>query len=172
MEEECVRYSQRGFRNRATISTNESTTPDQLRCRISRIQILLQQNRNFRGNIEHLKILNNPEYLTPRLLFELYTFNFQRTLFEKILNDKVSTFDLTSNENWTVLSWTMQSAWWTRTKVKRIVVELVSIILRNLMPSIWTYLLRYLIFQTKNYSMTIHFMNFGGHGHRMNRSIK
>jgi len=38
--------------------------------------------------------LNNPEYLTPRLLFELYTFNFQRTLFEKILNDKVSTFEL------------------------------------------------------------------------------
>ena len=53
--------------------------------------MLLQMNKKLRWNIEHLKILNNPEYLTPRLLFELYTFNFQRTLFEKILNDKVST---------------------------------------------------------------------------------
>ena len=27
--------------------------------------------------------------VTPRLLFELYTFNYQRTLFEKLLNDKI-----------------------------------------------------------------------------------
>ena len=27
--------------------------------------------------------------LTPLLLFELYTYNYQRTLFEKILNDKI-----------------------------------------------------------------------------------
>lgn len=27
--------------------------------------------------------------LTPQLLFELYTYNYQRTLFEKLLNDKI-----------------------------------------------------------------------------------
>lgn len=35
------------------------------------------------------KILSNPELLTPQLLFELYTYNYQRTLFEKLLNDKI-----------------------------------------------------------------------------------
>ncbi len=35
------------------------------------------------------QILDNPEKLTPQLLFEMYTFNYQRTLFEKILNDKI-----------------------------------------------------------------------------------
>lgn len=36
--------------------------------------------------MEHL--LNHPEKVTPRFLFELYTYNYQRTLFEKVLNDK------------------------------------------------------------------------------------
>lgn len=35
------------------------------------------------------QILSNPEVLTPQLLFELYTYNYQRTLFEKLLNDKI-----------------------------------------------------------------------------------
>jgi hypothetical protein len=34
-------------------------------------------------------LLENPQKVTPRLLFELYTFNYQRTLFEKLLNDKI-----------------------------------------------------------------------------------
>ena len=34
-------------------------------------------------------LLENPKKVTPRLLFELYTFNYQRTLFEKLLNDKI-----------------------------------------------------------------------------------
>ncbi|CBY18263.1 unnamed protein product [Oikopleura dioica] len=34
-------------------------------------------------------LLENPHKVTPRLLFELYTFNYQRTLFEKLLNDKI-----------------------------------------------------------------------------------
>ena len=81
-------------------------------------------------------------------------------------------FDLISIENWTALSWTMQFASWTPTRVRRIVVESVLIILKNPMQLIWMYLLRFLIFWTRNYSMTIHFMSFGGHGHRMNRLIK
>ena len=31
----------------------------------------------------------NPEKLTPRLLFQLYTHNYDRTLFEKLLHDKL-----------------------------------------------------------------------------------
>ena len=40
-------------------------------------------------NLFKKKILSNPDQITPQLLFELYTFNYQRTLFEKILNDKI-----------------------------------------------------------------------------------
>ena len=35
------------------------------------------------------QLLSDTSKVTPRLLFELYTFNYQRTLFEKLLNDKI-----------------------------------------------------------------------------------
>lgn len=47
------------------------------------------QRENITGWEIEKKLLSNPKLVTPRLLFELYTFNYQRTLFEKLLNDKI-----------------------------------------------------------------------------------